>query len=103
MTKEGNRKHIRICLLAGAGKLCSYQILAILASANSLSDLLETMTTPGVWSPQDLDHILGRYGSMIVERAGSDVQNALSSLTQWKDNIFVIPVGRFPWLSLMEN
>ncbi|KAK3175269.1 hypothetical protein OEA41_002516 [Lepraria neglecta] len=72
MTKEGNRKHVRICLLAGA-------------------DLLETMTTPGVWSPQDLDHILGRYGSMIVERAGSDVQNALSSLTQWKDNIFVIP------------
>ena len=52
------------------------------------------MTTPGVWSPQDLDHILGRYGSMIVERAGSDVQNALSSLTQWKDNIFVIPVCR---------
>ena len=48
----------------------------------------------GVWSPQDLDHILGRYGSMIVERAGSDVQNALSSLTQWKDNIFVIPVCR---------
>lgn len=31
---------------------------------------------------------------MIVERAGSDVQNALSSLTQWKDNIFVIPVCR---------
>lgn len=72
LTKEGERKPVRICLLAGA-------------------DLLETMTTPGVWSPQDLDHILGRYGSMIVERAGSDVQNALSSLTQWKDNIFVIP------------
>ncbi|KAL2044800.1 hypothetical protein N7G274_002575 [Stereocaulon virgatum] len=72
VTKDGERKRVRICLLAGA-------------------DLLETMTTPGVWSPQDLDHILGRYGSMIVERAGSDVQNALSSLTQWTDNIFVIP------------
>ena len=89
MTKKGGRKPVRICLLAGAGRVypCHFG-----GSANYSSDLLETMTTPGVWSPQDLDHILGRYGSMIVERAGSDVQNALSSLTQWKDNIFVIPV-----------
>ena len=40
-------------------------------------------------SPQ-LDHILGRYGTFIVERAGSDVDAALDSLRQWRDNIRVI-------------
>jgi nicotinamide mononucleotide adenylyltransferase len=37
-----------------------------------------------------LDHILGRYGVFIVERAGSDVDEALESLSQWRDNIFVL-------------
>lgn len=37
-----------------------------------------------------LDHILGRYGTFIVERAGSDVDAALDSLRQWRDNIRVI-------------
>ncbi len=42
-TKEGERKPVRICLLAGAGILCSPPILAY---ANNIVDLLETMTTP---------------------------------------------------------
>jgi len=40
--------------------------------------------------PFQLDHILGRYGTFIVERAGSDVDTALDSLRQWRDNIHVI-------------
>lgn len=40
---DGTRKHVRVALLAGA-------------------DLIHTMSTPGVWSEKDLDHILGRYG-----------------------------------------
>ena len=40
---DGNRKSVRIALLAGA-------------------DLIHTMSTPGVWSEKDLDHILGKYG-----------------------------------------
>jgi nicotinamide mononucleotide adenylyltransferase len=40
---NGTRKQVRVALLAGA-------------------DLIHTMSTPGVWSDKDLDHILGRYG-----------------------------------------
>lgn len=40
---DGSRKPVRIALLAGA-------------------DLIHTMSTPGVWSEKDLDHILGKYG-----------------------------------------
>jgi|SRR4051794_28831139 nicotinamide mononucleotide adenylyltransferase len=40
---NGTRKPVRIALLAGA-------------------DLIHTMSTPGVWSEKDLDHILGKYG-----------------------------------------
>jgi nicotinamide mononucleotide adenylyltransferase len=42
-TGNGTRKPVRIALLAGA-------------------DLIHTMSTPGVWSEKDLDHILGKYG-----------------------------------------
>ena len=70
-TSTGERKHVRISLLAGA-------------------DLIQTMSTPGVWSDKDLDHILGRYGSFIVERSGTDIDDALASLQQWKHNIHII-------------
>lgn len=43
---NGTRKPVRVALLAGA-------------------DLIHTMSTPGVWSEKDLDHILGRYGVRI--------------------------------------
>ncbi|OAX76886.1 nicotinate (nicotinamide) nucleotide adenylyltransferase [Emergomyces africanus] len=52
-TGDGTRKPVHVALLAGA-------------------DLIHTMSTPGVWSEKDLDHILGRYGTFIVERAGTD-------------------------------
>jgi len=68
---KGSRRQVRIALLAGA-------------------DLIQTMSTPGVWSSKDLDHILGRYGAFIVERSGTDIDEALSSLQHWSDNIYVI-------------
>ncbi|KZF26712.1 nicotinamide mononucleotide adenylyl transferase [Xylona heveae TC161] len=70
-TEDGQQKHVQISLLAGA-------------------DLIQTMSTPGVWSDKDLDHILGRYGTFIVERTGTDIDDALASLQQWKENIWVI-------------
>lgn len=69
---DGSRARARIALLAGA-------------------DLIQTMSTPGVWSEADLDHILGKFGSFIVERSGTDIDDALSHLQPWRDNIFVIP------------
>ena len=71
LTTSGQRKPIRVALLAGA-------------------DLIETMSTPGVWSSSDLDHILGRYGAFIVERSGTDIDKALAQLQPWKENIYVI-------------
>ena len=71
-TPNGGRKDVRVSLLAGA-------------------DLIQTMSTPGVWSAEDLNHILGRYGTFIVERVGTNIDDALASLQSWKHNIFVIP------------
>ncbi|KAI2628836.1 Nucleotidylyl transferase [Hypoxylon sp. NC1633] len=66
-----SRKPVKIMLLAGA-------------------DLISTMSTPGVWAEKDLDHILGNFGAMIVERSGTDIDEALSNLKQWEQNIHVI-------------
>jgi nicotinamide mononucleotide adenylyltransferase len=68
---DGTRVPVRIALLAGA-------------------DLIQTMSTPGVWSQEDLDHILGRFGTFIVERSGTDIDDALANLQAWKDKIYVI-------------
>lgn len=70
-TASGAHKRIRIALMSGA-------------------DLLETMSHPGVWAHEDLDHILGRYGAFIVERSGTDLPKALGNLEQWRDRIHVI-------------
>jgi len=71
LTPQGDRKRVKIVLLAG-------------------SDLINTMSEPGVWAPTDLERILGRYGTFIVERAGSDVDQSLDALAPWRDNIFFI-------------
>lgn len=71
-TRDGKRKPVHIALLAGA-------------------DLIQTMSTPGVWSPEDIDHLLGKYGAFIIERAGTEIGDAIASLQQWKENIWIIP------------
>jgi nicotinamide mononucleotide adenylyltransferase len=65
------------------------------------------MSTPNLWSPTDLDIILGQYGVFIIERSGasltcvcvylvayhhigSDIEEALASLRQYENNIWVI-------------
>jgi nicotinamide mononucleotide adenylyltransferase len=67
----GEGQKVKICLLAG-------------------SDLIQTMSTPNLWSPTDLDIILGQYGAFIIERSGTDVEEALESLRQYESNIWVI-------------
>lgn len=54
------------------------------------ADLISTMSTPGVWAEKDLDHILGGFGAMIIERSGTDIDEALANLKQWEHNIHVI-------------
>ncbi|CAK1355138.1 unnamed protein product [Cercospora beticola] len=65
------KKRCRIALLAGA-------------------DLIQTMGTPGVWADKDIDYILRNFGAFIVERSGTDIDEALATLGTWKDNIWVI-------------
>ncbi|XP_049880813.1 nicotinamide/nicotinic acid mononucleotide adenylyltransferase 1 isoform X2 [Pectinophora gossypiella] len=36
------------------------------------ADLLESFATPGLWSDEDLETIVGRHGLIVVTRAGSD-------------------------------
>lgn len=67
---DGTRVPVKVMLLAGA-------------------DLAQTMSQPGVWSENDLDHILGGYGTFIVERTGTDIDDALSNLQKWRENIYV--------------
>ncbi|KAK5125007.1 hypothetical protein LTR85_001197 [Meristemomyces frigidus] len=60
--------------------------IALLAGA----DLIQTMSTPGVWADKDIDYILKNFGAFIVERTGTDIDEALSALQPWKSNIWVI-------------
>lgn len=49
-----------------------------------------TMSTPGVWSQDDLAHILGKYGAFVIERAGTDIQEAMGNLKDYEQNIYYI-------------
>ncbi|KAL2135776.1 hypothetical protein VTI74DRAFT_6981 [Chaetomium olivicolor] len=68
---DGQMRKARIALLAGA-------------------DLVMSMGEPGLWAPKDLDTILGSYGAFIIERSGTDIDEALASLRQYEHNIWVI-------------
>lgn len=73
-TKSGERRGVKIMLLAGG-------------------DLIESMGEPDVWADQDLHHILGKYGCLIVERTGSDVRSFLLShdiMYEHRRNVLVI-------------
>jgi nicotinamide mononucleotide adenylyltransferase len=51
---NGQKRRIHVALLAGA-------------------DLIQTMSTPGLWASEDLNRILGHYGAFILERSGTDI------------------------------
>jgi nicotinamide mononucleotide adenylyltransferase len=70
-TEDGEHRNVHVMLLAG-------------------SDLISTMSEPGVWSYTDLEHILGRYGTFIIERAGSGMDQATDSLAKWRHNIHMV-------------
>lgn len=70
-----DRKQARVALLCGA-------------------DLMHSMSTPGLWSPDDLDRILGGDGGLyVVERHGTDLEEAREALSKWTEHISVIPQG----------
>lgn len=73
-TVTGEKVGVKVMLLAGG-------------------DLIESMGEPNVWQDEDLHHILGNYGCLIVERTGSDVRSFLLShdiMYEHRKNILVI-------------
>ncbi|BGP70522.1 Nicotinamide/nicotinic acid mononucleotide adenylyltransferase 1 [Rhodotorula toruloides] len=54
------KRRVRVMLLAG-------------------SDLILTMSEPGVWAEKDLHHILGIYGCYIIERSESELDQSIFS------------------------
>ncbi|PKI83974.1 nicotinamide-nucleotide adenylyltransferase [Malassezia vespertilionis] len=74
LMRDGTRRRVKIMLLAGG-------------------DLIQSMGEPGVWADQDVRHILGRYGCLIVERTGADVWSFLLShdvLWEQRRNLIVV-------------
>jgi len=88
-TASGEKRRVHVALLAGA-------------------DLIQTMSTPGLWAQEDLKRILGHYGAFILERSGTDIgkslnilywvqrlidptqDDALASLQQYRDKIHIM-------------
>ncbi|KAF0357401.1 nicotinate nicotinamide nucleotide adenylyltransferase [Gigaspora margarita] len=71
---DGETRKVKIMLLAGG-------------------DLIESFKVPKLWLDEDLHHILGDYGVLIVERTGADVWGFLLShdiLYQHRKNVYVI-------------
>jgi nicotinamide mononucleotide adenylyltransferase len=74
LTLLGEKRGVKIMLLAGG-------------------DLIESMGEPDVWADQDLHHILGKYGCLIVERTGADVRSFLllhDIMYEHRRNVLVI-------------
>jgi nicotinamide mononucleotide adenylyltransferase len=56
-------------------------------------DLIESFQVPGLWAIEDLHHILGDFGCLVLERTGSDTHSFLLEndiLYQHRKNVFVI-------------
>lgn len=71
-TPSGDKRKAKISLMSGA-------------------DLIQTMSNPGVWAEEDLEHILGRYGAFIIERHGTDIEQAMATLQKWRHQVWTIP------------
>ncbi|KAI9209653.1 uncharacterized protein BJ171DRAFT_557457 [Polychytrium aggregatum] len=70
---DGSRTEIRVMLLAGG-------------------DLIQSFAVPNLWATADLNHILGKYGCVIIERTGADVHDFLlsnDSLHQHRKKVIV--------------
>ncbi|KAG9302495.1 hypothetical protein G9A89_007199 [Geosiphon pyriformis] len=73
-TQDGKLHKVNIMLLAGG-------------------DLIESFKVPNLWDNNDLHHILGNFGCLIVERTGADVWGFLLShdiLYEHRKNVCVI-------------
>ena len=56
-------------------------------------DLLESFAVPNLWSDDDIETIVGRFGIVVITRAGSEPQRFIDGhalLTKHRDNIDIV-------------
>lgn len=56
-------------------------------------DLLESFAVPGLWKDEDIEEIVGRYGLVVITRAGSNPQQFIYEsdvLTKNQNNIHIV-------------
>lgn len=69
------------------GSMVRAQVMLLIGA-----DLAQTMGNPKIWSPSDIDVLLGYYGAFIVERAAQcDLQEAIEPLKKYHENIWLVP------------
>ena len=71
---NGTHRPIRIMLLAGG-------------------DLIQSFAVPNLWKEADLNHILGDFGCLVIERTGANVHDFLltnDSLHSHRKKVFVV-------------
>lgn len=57
------------------------------------ADLLESFGTPGLWSDEDIEYIVGKHGLVCITREGSDPRKFIYEsdvLTKYEDNIHIV-------------
>ncbi|CAC5420949.1 unnamed protein product [Mytilus coruscus] len=57
------------------------------------ADLLESFGTPGLWSEEDIEYIVGKHGLVCITREGSDPRKFIYEsdvLTKYEDNIHIL-------------
>ena len=85
-----SRLSTHICIRTSDTSYLSYSPVRIFPAQQILSVIHLTMNLTNLL-PTQLEHILGRYGAVIVERTGTDTEQALANLTPWRDNVFLVP------------
>ncbi|XP_070210007.1 nicotinamide/nicotinic acid mononucleotide adenylyltransferase 3-like isoform X2 [Littorina saxatilis] len=57
------------------------------------ADLLESFGTPGLWSDEDIETIVGKHGLVCITRAGTNPQKFIyesDMLTKFQENILIV-------------
>jgi hypothetical protein len=60
--------------------------------------MFESFNIPGLWLPEHVEEIVGRYGCMVMERAGNDVHQTIAknkTLTQFKVTLMLHQLCQF--------
>uniref|UniRef100_A0A0A9WRE7 Nicotinamide-nucleotide adenylyltransferase n=2 Tax=Lygus hesperus TaxID=30085 RepID=A0A0A9WRE7_LYGHE len=93
---SGNKRHIDNDVPAWinhAQKHCGSGNMGVRVKLLCGADLLESFGTPGLWSDQDIESLIGDHGLAVITRSGSDPYRFIYEsdiLSKYQNNIDVI-------------